>query len=234
MEAKGHAMHFSGTKAGPGTRTAGGGKLPGQLGTASAQPGRFEAMLKTTSVVIISDVEAKHFQLYPSFFEASSTRVVVPSYPDRLISLKNWVADGGGLMMLGGWLSFSGMEEKAGWRRTPMGRGFASKLPGRRRPGRFFGGFTPEVLMPEHPLVKGLAWKSFLGSSATTSSSSNGRRRARTSAANRPSAAHHGQMGQGQGLRLFIGSRALLGNQFRAMGGVCAILAPVLGWLLGR
>jgi uncharacterized membrane protein len=125
------------------------------------QSGRFEAVLKKTTAVIVSDVEAKYFQLYPSFIERPTTGVVVPSYPDRLVSLKNWVAHGGGLMMLGGWLSFSGSQEKAGWRRTPMAEALPVQcLIGDDRVDSS-AGFTPEVLQPDHPLVKGLPWKTF-------------------------------------------------------------------------
>ena len=42
------------------------------------------------------------------------------TFPDRLESLKAWVHGGGGLMMLGGWLSFSGAREMGGWRRSRL------------------------------------------------------------------------------------------------------------------
>ncbi|MFO1498904.1 MAG: glutamine amidotransferase [Verrucomicrobiota bacterium] len=161
MEARSYAMHFSGTKLVQALEPHAEVNCLASWELHRLQPGRFETMLKKTDIVIVSDCEAKHFQLYPSFFEVSSTRMVVPSYPDRLVSLKNWVAAGGGLMMLGGWLSFSGMEEKAGWRRTPTAEALpVSCLIGDDRVDSS-AGFTPEVLMPNHGLIKGLPWRSF-------------------------------------------------------------------------
>ena len=45
------------------------------------------------------------------------------TFPDRLESIKQYIRDGGGLMMLGGWLSFSGAREMGGWRRSTLAGG---------------------------------------------------------------------------------------------------------------
>lgn len=124
-------------------------------------PGQFEVMLERSTTVIISDLEAKHFNLYPSFFERLPGQLVVPTYPDRLTTLKNWIAEGGGLMMLGGWQSFSGVQEKGGWRRTPL----APVLPvacliGDDRVDSS-AGFTSQVIQPKHAITRGLPWDSF-------------------------------------------------------------------------
>jgi len=85
----------------------------------------------------------------------------VKTYPDRLRFLKNWVADGGGLMMLGGWLSFSGDREVGGWRRSVL----AEALPVECLAGddlvESSEGFAAKVDEAEHPLAKGLPWRSF-------------------------------------------------------------------------
>jgi len=124
-------------------------------------PGRFEEHLKESDLIIISDVESKCFNLYPDFFERSKRTNLVKTYPDRMDSLRKWVHSGGGLMMLGGWLSFSGSKGTGGWGRSRM----AEALPVECLPGEDLvdssAGFTPEVLLPSHPLARGLPWKTF-------------------------------------------------------------------------
>lgn len=125
------------------------------------QPGEFEAHVRRSAAVIISDVEAKCFNLYPAFFDRSKRTGQTVTYPDRLDFLKKWVSRGGGVMMLGGWLSFSGAREAGGWRRSRL----ADALPVECLVGEDVvdssAGFTAEVLAAAHPLAKGLPWDSF-------------------------------------------------------------------------
>jgi uncharacterized membrane protein len=124
-------------------------------------PGRLEDYLHRSAAVIVSDVEAKCFHLYPAFFDSARRNREVVTFPDRLVALQNWVRDGGGLMMLGGWLSFSGAKETGGWRRTCM----AEALPVNCLMGEDLvessAGFTADVLQPDHPVVRGLPWEQF-------------------------------------------------------------------------
>jgi len=64
-------------------------------------------------------------------------------------------------MMLGGWLSFSGSQGKGGWGRSQL----AEALPVHCLPTEDLvessAGFNAEVLVSNHPVVKGLPWKSF-------------------------------------------------------------------------
>jgi len=125
------------------------------------KPGEFEALVKRSAAVIVSDVEAKCFNLYPEFFDRSRRTGKVETYPDRIRFLKEWVEKGGGLMMLGGWLSFSGAREAGGWRRSSL----AEALPVSCLQGEDLvessAGFNAELLDPGHPLAKGLPWRSF-------------------------------------------------------------------------
>ncbi len=125
------------------------------------EPGRLEKLLEKSCALIISDVEAKCFHLYPSFFDRSRRERSPITFPDRLDAVKRWVGQGGGLMMLGGWLSFSGSQNKAGWRRSRM----ADVLPVECLPTEDLvessEGFTAEVVDPDHPITRGLPWKSF-------------------------------------------------------------------------
>ncbi len=125
------------------------------------EPGKLEEYLGQSNALIISDVEARCFHLYPSFFDRSRREKKVVTFPDRLKLTKQWVADGGGLLMLGGWLSFSGVMGKGGWGRSS----FADALPidclHVEDLMESSEGFTAEVLNSAHPVVKGLPWKSF-------------------------------------------------------------------------
>jgi uncharacterized membrane protein len=124
-------------------------------------PGRLEQYLRRSAAVIVSDVEAKCFHLYPDFFDRARREKRTVTFPDRLEALKNWIARGGGLMMLGGWLSFSGAREAGGWRRSRL----AEALPVECLAGEDLvessAGFNAEVVAPGHPLARGLPWRSF-------------------------------------------------------------------------
>lgn len=124
-------------------------------------PGRLEQILSRSEALIISDVEARCFHLYPSFFDRSRRENQVVSFPDRLDSVRHWIANGGGLMMLGGWLSFTGVQGRGGWGRSRL----AKILPVDCLPYEDLvessEGFHVEVMQPKHPVVKGLPWKSF-------------------------------------------------------------------------
>lgn len=79
------------------------------------EPGKLEGYLSNSKALIISDVEAKCFHLYPAFFDRAKRENRVVTFPDRLNSIKEWIGNGGGLLMLGGWLSFSGVQGKGTW-----------------------------------------------------------------------------------------------------------------------
>jgi uncharacterized membrane protein len=75
--------------------------------------------------------------------------------------MRRFVERGGGLLMLGGWLSFSGHMEKGGWRRCS----YADALPVECLPGEDLvessEGFGVRVAAPAHPITRGLAWKTW-------------------------------------------------------------------------
>jgi uncharacterized membrane protein len=125
------------------------------------EPGALENYLEKSTAVIVSDVEARCFHLYPNFFDRARRENKIVTFPDRLTLMKQWIADGGGMLMLGGWLSFSGVQGKSGWGRSS----FADALPvnclSTEDLVESSAGFTAEVMMPDHPVVKGLPWNSF-------------------------------------------------------------------------
>jgi uncharacterized membrane protein len=125
------------------------------------EPFRLEEILKRSTGLIISDVEAKCFHLYPSFFDRSRRESRVVTFPDRLVTVRDWIKDGGGLLMLGGWLSFSGSQGKAAWGRSQLAEALPVQCMATEDLVESSAGFTAEVIEPNHPVVKGLPWKTF-------------------------------------------------------------------------
>jgi uncharacterized membrane protein len=83
-------------------------------------PGRYEQILDEYDVIIFSDVEAKNFQLAPSFFDRQKFGQAILTFPDRIRLTVEAVEAGKAAMFLGGWLSFSGEMGKGGWNRTRL------------------------------------------------------------------------------------------------------------------
>ena len=83
-------------------------------------PGDYERVLAEHDVLVFSDVDAKLFQLAPSFFDRSKFGAAPLTFPDRIRLTLEAVRAGKGLMLLGGWYSFTGEMGKGGWGRTPL------------------------------------------------------------------------------------------------------------------
>ncbi len=83
-------------------------------------PGEYERILENYDVIIFSDVEAKNFQLAPSFFDRSKFGTKILTFPDRVRLTVEAVQSGKRMMFLGGWLSFTGEMGKGGWNRTRL------------------------------------------------------------------------------------------------------------------
>lgn len=80
-------------------------------------PTQFPATLQELGnyeVVILSDIPADTVLLHPDTFERGQRTV------DRLQLLSSWVSGGGGLLMVGGYMSFSGFEGKARYQNTAL------------------------------------------------------------------------------------------------------------------
>lgn len=70
--------------------------------------------LDAFDVVILSDIGANTFLLPAATFIRGQRTA------NRLAILRDWVREGGGLAMVGGYLSFQGIEGKANYRRTAL------------------------------------------------------------------------------------------------------------------
>ncbi len=129
-------------------------------------PERFpstEEELARYDVVLLSDIGSNTLLLAPATFNRSRRT------PDRAALLAEWVAGGGGFCMIGGYMTFSGIDGKGRWGRTAL----ASVLPVRCLDGddrvEIPQGVVPEVLEPDHPVFEGLEgeWPFFLGYNRT-------------------------------------------------------------------
>ena len=109
-------------------------------------------------VVILSDIGANTLLLPDRTFVHSE-----PS-PNRLQLLKAYVEAGGGLLMVGGYLTFQGIGGKGNYHGTPVEQvlpvDFLAGDDRQEQPQ----GVRPEVVDAGHPVVAGLTdWPEFLG-----------------------------------------------------------------------
>jgi uncharacterized membrane protein len=108
--------------------------------------------------IILSDIGANTLLLHPDTFVRSKV------LPNRLESIRDYVANGGGFIMVGGYLTFQGIEAKGQY----AGSAAEEALP--VRIDRFDDrrecpqGVDPKIAA-EHPIVAGLsgAWPALLG-----------------------------------------------------------------------
>jgi uncharacterized membrane protein len=117
------------------------------------------AELAHFDVVVISDVGSNTFLLGTDTFVHSKT------VPNRLEMIADYVAAGGALLMIGGWMSFTGIDAKARYGQSPL----ADVLPVTmldyddrvERPE----GVSPVVVDGRHPALADVAgeWPALLG-----------------------------------------------------------------------
>jgi len=117
------------------------------------------AVLKQYDVIILSDVGSDTLLLHPEMHSKS-----IP-HPNRLKLIRDYVKQGGGLIMVGGWMSFSGVGGKAKYFDTFLEEALpVNCYPYDDRQERPEG-VSPEITEKDHPIVKNvdLAWPYFLG-----------------------------------------------------------------------
>jgi uncharacterized membrane protein len=111
--------------------------------------------LSQYNAVIISDCECEVLALFQFW---------VPGTPlprtNRLKAIREYTRSGGGLLMIGGWTSFSGRFGHGGYFNTPV----EEALPVTCMPGIDDRVETPEgvnvkITKPDHPIVAGIPWK---------------------------------------------------------------------------
>jgi len=117
------------------------------------------AELADYDVVVLSDIGANSVQLAPAVFERATPGA------DRLGVLRSWVTAGGGLLMIGGYLSFTGFEGKAAYRNTVLHELLPVQLLAEDDRVELPAGARAEVLEPGHPALGGVVgdWPVLLG-----------------------------------------------------------------------
>jgi uncharacterized membrane protein len=126
-------------------------------------PGDAES-LATYDVVVLSDIGYNTLAIPPATFSRGERR------SNRLRLLDAYVRAGGGLLMVGGYLSFQGIDGRANYAGTPVEEILpVSLLRGDDRIERAEG-VVPEVLDGSHPVTADLPaeWPYFLGYNRVT------------------------------------------------------------------
>ena len=130
----------------------------------TALPSSLEG-LNAYEAILLSDIGANSLLLHPDVWLHGK-----PS-PNRLKLLRQWTADGGGLVMIGGYLSFQGIDGKGRWGRTAVEEALpVSCLPYDDRL-EIPEGFRAVVTGPaDHPILEGLGtdWPLLLGANEVT------------------------------------------------------------------
>ena len=111
--------------------------------------------LRHHDVLILNDTDSDSLVLY------HGDRILrTPMGPNRLKSIRDYVRQGGGLMMVGGYFSFTGRHNAGNYYRTPV----EEALPVRCLPlddDRVEApeGVTVELHQPRHAIVRGIRWR---------------------------------------------------------------------------
>jgi uncharacterized membrane protein len=115
--------------------------------------------LQAYDAILVSDVGSDSFLFHPEMLNKS-----IP-HPNRLALLKEYVEKGGGLAMVGGWMSFGGIEGKAHYHNTEMEELLPVSISPYDDRAEKPEGVTPKVCDKNHPVMKGLesGWPFFLG-----------------------------------------------------------------------
>ncbi len=110
--------------------------------------------------VILSDVGSNTFLLCPDTFYRGIRR------PNKLRVLADYVRGGGGVVMIGGYMSFAGIDNKARYAMTPLAEVLPVEMMQCDDRIECPEGIVPVTVLPEHPLMRGIGaeqWPFFLG-----------------------------------------------------------------------
>lgn len=115
--------------------------------------------LQEFDVIILSDISADTLVLHPDAFVHNKRT------PNRLSLICDYVAAGGGFMMIGGYMSFSGIGGKANYHFSPVADVLPVRMYGFDDRVETPEGIAPDVVVPQHPVLTGIDgnWPHFLG-----------------------------------------------------------------------
>jgi uncharacterized membrane protein len=113
-------------------------------------------------VLVVSDVGANTLLLHPDTFLRGKRT------PNRLRLIADWVAEGGGFAMIGGYYSFQGIYGAARYKGTPLEAILPVNMLAVDDRIETPEGFTPHVVV-EHPILAGIEgeWPYLLGLNET-------------------------------------------------------------------
>jgi uncharacterized membrane protein len=111
------------------------------------------------SCVMLSDIGTNTLLLHPDTFVRSKP------LPNRLEAIRDYVSAGGGLVMIGGYLTFQGIDAKARYKGTAVEEALPVTMQAGDDRLEAPQGLQPLVVMPSHPIVAGVEepWPSLLG-----------------------------------------------------------------------
>lgn len=120
--------------------------------------------LAAYDVVVLSDIGYNTLAIPPGTFADGERRA------NRLALLEAYVRAGGGLLMIGGYLSFQGINGRANYAGTPVEDALPISMLRTDDRVERADGVVPEVLDDTHPVTAGLsaAWPHFLGYNRVT------------------------------------------------------------------
>ena len=114
--------------------------------------------------VMLSDIGANTLLLHPETFTKSKV------LPNRLNAIRDYVAHGGGLVMIGGYMTFQGIEAKAQYAGTAVEEVLPVTIDRDDDRVESPQGVTPKVRNAGHPIIAGVkgAWPALLGYNRVT------------------------------------------------------------------
>ncbi|MDR1054129.1 MAG: glutamine amidotransferase [Planctomycetaceae bacterium] len=119
-------------------------------------PGEYEKIIEQNDILIFSDIEAKNFQLAPSFFDRNQFGTKPLTFPDRIRLTVEALYGGKQLMFLGGWLSFNGEMGKGGWGRTGLKEILPVECLEYEDLRESTEGWTATPISKNHPILNGI------------------------------------------------------------------------------
>jgi uncharacterized membrane protein len=110
-------------------------------------------------VIIISDLGSNTLLLHPDTTSKSMIK------GNRLLAIKEYVKDGGGFAMIGGYYSFQGVDGKARYRDTEIGEILPVEMLPYDDRVEMPQGARVEIIRKDHPVLSGIEgeWPLFLG-----------------------------------------------------------------------
>ena len=184
------------------------------------------AELDAYDAVLLSDLGSNTLLLHPDVWLRGKP------VPNRLKLLRDWVAAGGGLMMIGGYFSFQGINGAARWHKTPVEQVLPVTCLAVDDRVEVPDGFAAELVEPEHPVLQGLGgeWPLLLGVNEVELKARGPAPGQATGRGGRSPAAGRRHPRQGPHPRLDLGHRPALGpRRVRRLGWLCPPLASVSG-----